>query len=87
MRGRAKALDRVAREGRLVVWPDRRRLSELVPAPVVVEGSKETMVVPRIKPEGDAPAVVHLLNRCYDSERDEMVPQRDVTVRLRRDSL
>ena len=42
----------VARDERLVVWPDRRRLNELVPAPVVVEGSTETMVVPRIRPRG-----------------------------------
>jgi hypothetical protein len=78
-------LDQVARKDRLVTWPDRRRLDELVPAAVVVEGSKDTMVVPRAKPEAGASVVVHLLNRRYDGKRDEMVPQQGLTIRLRRD--
>jgi hypothetical protein len=78
-------LDQVEREGRLVVWPDLDRLNQLVPRSVIVDGSEDTMVVPRIKPIEDAPAVVHLLNRRYDGKRDEMIPQEGLSVRLRRD--
>ena len=60
-------------------------MSELVPASVVVEGSENTLVVPRIKPARETPAVIHLLNRRYDGERDEMIPQEGLSVRLRRD--
>ena len=81
-----KLLDQVAADGRLVVWPDDKRLEELVPAPVAVEGSDQVWAVPRAIPgDRDAPVVVHLLNRQYDAEKDTMVPQKRLTLRLRRD--
>jgi hypothetical protein len=55
---------------------------------VLVEGSDHVMVVPRAIPENDnTPIVVHLLNRQYDGQKDAVVPQRDFTLRLRRDLL
>jgi len=79
-------IDRVAAEGRLVTWPNKERLAQLAPPPVVVEGSGHVWAVPRAIP-GDRkkPVVVHLLNRRYDAGNDAMVPQRGLTLRLRRD--
>jgi hypothetical protein len=46
------------------------------------------MVAPRAIPEdGKAPIVIHLLNRQYDGQNDAIVPQRNFTLRLRRDLL
>jgi len=82
------AVDQVVASGRLVRWPDDKRLGELVPTPVVVEGSQQVWAVPRVNPaDPKAAAVVHLLNRQYAGEQDAMVPQKDVVVRLRRDLL
>jgi len=81
-------IEQARRDGRLVVWPDEERLEKLVPAPVVVEGSQHVGVVVRAIPgQADSPVVVHLLNRLYDGEKDAMVPQQNVTLRLRRDLL
>jgi hypothetical protein len=81
-----KLIDRVADEGRLVTWPDDKRLEKLVPAPVVIEGSDRVWAVPRAIPgENTAPVVVHLLGRQYDPETDAVVPQKGLTLRLRRD--
>jgi hypothetical protein len=42
--------------------------------------------VPRAIPgENTAPVVVHLLGRQYDPETDAVVPQKGLTLRLRRD--
>ena len=79
-------LDRADAAGRLVKWPDKKHLAELLPTPVAVEGSNDVWVVPRAIPgTPTAPAAIHLLNRAYDATKDSMVPQRDFTVRLRRD--
>ena len=79
-------LEKVRAEGRLVVWPDDERLAKLVPAPVVVDGSDQVAVFPRVRTAaGAAPAVVHLLNRRYDGASDAMVPQESFTVRLHRE--
>ena len=79
-------IEEVKSDGRLVVWPDQAGLARLVPAPVVVEGSGDVGVVPRAIPGEDHSAVaVHLLNRRYDGEKDAMVPQNEIKVRLRRD--
>jgi hypothetical protein len=77
-------IDDVDAAGRLVVWPDDAKLKTLLPTPISVEGSEHVAVVPRAIP-GDpaAPIVIHLLNREYNGQVDAMVPQRDVTVRLR----
>jgi hypothetical protein len=86
--GQQALIDKIEAEGRLVVWPNDNRLEELVPAPVVVRGSQHVGIVPRTKPGDDAaPAVVHLLNRNYDGQNDRMIPQRDFSLRLRRDLL
>jgi len=78
--------EQVKGDGRLIVWPDPAGLARLVPSPVVVEGSGDVGVVPRVIPgDQQAPAVVHLLNRRYDGEKDAMVPQKEIKVRLRRD--
>jgi len=83
-----KLLDAVRSDGRLVVWPDEKRLAELVPAPVVVDGTDQVFAVPRIASgRKDAPAVVHLINRRYDGKTDAMVPLENVSLRLRRDLL
>jgi hypothetical protein len=81
-----KLIDELKAAGRLVVWPDDTLLGQLVPAPVVVEGSAELLVVPRAIP-GDAgsPVALHLINRQYAGAKDAMIPQKDVTLRLRRD--
>ncbi|MHB1037147.1 MAG: hypothetical protein ACYC35_20885 [Pirellulales bacterium] len=79
-------LDAVAKQGRLVAWPDDRRLSELVPAAVTLEGAGDLWVVPRAIPgDGHSPAAVHLVNRRYDAAKDAMVPQTGFTVKLRGD--
>jgi len=81
-------IEQARRDGRLVVWPDDVLLDKLVPAPVVVEGSRHVGAVVRAIPgQADSPVVVHLLNRRYDGEKDAMVPQPNVTLRLRRDLL
>jgi hypothetical protein len=79
-------LEKVEANGRLVHWGDDARLAQLVPPPVAIEGSDRVMVVPRAIPaDGDAPMVVHLLNRHYEGQADRMVPQTDFSLRLRRD--
>ena len=81
-----KLLDDVNAAGRLVVWPDDARLERLLPAPVIVEGSEHVAIVPRAVPnDPSAPVVIHLVNRAYDGQSDAMLPQRDLTVRLRTD--
>jgi hypothetical protein len=81
-------IDMVAREGRLVVWPNDNRLEKLVPAPVLVQGSEHIGIVPRARPGDDAaPLAVHLLNRNYDGQNDRMIPQAKLSLRLRRDLL
>jgi hypothetical protein len=81
-------IDQVDADGRLVVWPDDERLQRLVPKPVIVEGSEHVGVVPRAIPDdASAPVVVHLLNRQYDGDKDAMIPQKELTLRLRRDLL
>jgi hypothetical protein len=83
-----KAIDQVRAAGRLMRWPDARRLGELVPSPIVVEGSSDVLAVPRAIPgDAAAPVVVHLLNRRYDGQKDTMIPQENFTVRLRNDLL
>jgi hypothetical protein len=83
-----KLLEKVRADGRLVVWPDEKRLAQLVPAAVVVEGTDQVFVVPRIASgKKDAAVVVHLVNRRYDAKTDAMVPQENLTLRLRRDLL
>lgn len=86
MDGPQRALiEEVRAQGRLVAWPDDAALDKLAPAPVKIEGSDQVMAVPRAVPgDAKAPAVVHLLNRQYDAERDAMAPQKDFTLRLRR---
>jgi len=83
--GQRQAIQEVEAAGRLVVWPDAKRLAKLVPEPVLVEGSEHVGVVPRAVPGDDAPVVVHLLNRQYDGEKDAMVSQNGFTLRLRKD--
>jgi len=82
-------LEKVRADGRLMVWPDDERLAKLVPAPVVVDGSHQVAVFPRMRAAAGAapagPAVVHLLNRRYDGASDAMVPQERLTVRLHQD--
>lgn len=81
-----KLIEQVRSDGRLVVWPDQQRLEKLVPAPVLIEGSEHvTAVVRAIPGDQNAPVVVHLLSRRYDGEKDAMVPQKEITLRLRRD--
>jgi len=81
-----RLIDEVAKTKKLVTWPDVKRLDELVPMPVSIDGVKNVWAVPRVKTsQPDAPAVVHLLNRNYDAANDAMVAQKDFTVRLRRD--
>jgi hypothetical protein len=79
-------MEKAGAEGRLIEWPDDGRLESLLPRPVVVEGSEEVSVVPRAIPGDDgAPAVVHLLNRQYDGKQDGVLPQKNLTIRVRRD--
>jgi len=81
-----KLIDQVRSAGRLVTWPDAKQLEELVPSPIIVEGSSDVLAVPRAIPgEAAAPVVVHLLNRRYDGQKDAMIPQENLTVRLRND--
>jgi hypothetical protein len=81
-------LAQIERTGRLIRWPDDRRLGELVPTPIQVEGSPDVLVVIRGLPGNEnAPLAVHLVNRRYDSQKDAIMLQRDLTLRLRRDLL
>jgi len=76
----------IDRTGRLVRWPDDKRLGQLVPVPVRLEGSTDVLVVPRELPgETKAPFVIHLLNCRYDGQKDGMMPQTKLTLCLRRD--
>jgi len=83
--GQKKLLEEVHSAGRLVVWPDEARLAQLLPAPIALEGTEQVSVVPRVAGDSAAPAVVHLVNRCYDGAKDSLVAQENFTLRLRRD--
>jgi hypothetical protein len=79
-----KAIEQARTAGRLVRWPDAKRLEELVPAPVTVEGTSDVLAVPRAIPgDASAPLVLHLVNRRYDGRKDAMIPQGNFTLRLR----
>jgi hypothetical protein len=87
-----KVIDQVRAAGRLVTWPDQKRLEQIVPSPVLVEGPSEqkVLVVPRTIPGAPrgypaAPVAVHVLNRAFDGARDATIPQQNVTLRLRHD--
>ncbi len=81
-----KLIEQVRAEGRLVLWPDVKQLEKLAPPSVAVDESSDVLAVPRAIP-GDpaAAAVVHLLNRRYDGQKDAMIPQGGFTLRLRHD--
>ncbi len=80
-----KLIEKVKSDGRLVVWPDEAALAKLLPSPVVIEGSGQIMAVPRAIPGNPkAPVAIHLLGRQYDGKEDAVVPQRNVTLRLRK---
>lgn len=81
-----KLVEQIKASGRLVVWPDDESLARLVPAPIQVEGAKEIMAVGRVHAKATAaPAVVHLLNRRHDGEKDAIVPAERFRLRLRGD--
>ena len=81
-----KLIDRAAAAGKLVLWPEEKKLAQLVGRPVVVEGAQNVWALPRAIPgDRSKPVVVHLLNRNYDAQRDAAVVQKNVTVRLARD--
>jgi hypothetical protein len=80
------SIDKVKAAGRLVVWPDDKSLARLVPPPILVEGEKDVMAAPRARADDpSAPAVVHLLNRRYNGQKDATIPLENFTLRLRRD--
>lgn len=81
-----KLIDAVEADGRLVVWRDQAGLAKLVGQPIAIEGAGRVWAVPRAIP-GDrrASVTVHLLNRNYDGKADRVVPQEELTLRLRRD--
>jgi hypothetical protein len=79
-------LEQVRSSGRLVVWPDDKSLAKLVPTPIQVEGATEIMAVPRVHAKATAaPAVVHLLNRRHDGDKDAAVPAERFRLRLHGD--
>ena len=81
-----KVLDKVKAAGRLVVWPDDKSLARLVPPPVVVEGGAEVLAVLRANAKDRAaPAVLHLLNRRCDKQKDAVVAAENLTLRMRGD--
>jgi hypothetical protein len=81
-----RLIEKVKAAGRLVVWPDEKSLTRLVPPAVLVEGATDVMAVPRASAHDlPGPAVVHLLNRRYDGQKDAIVPAEDFSLRLRRD--
>jgi hypothetical protein len=81
-------VEQVKSAGRLVTWPDDKSLTKLIPAPILVEGAKDIMAVPRTNPKSPgAPAVVHLLNRRYDAANDVLVPAENFMLRVRGDFL
>jgi len=76
----------IDRAGRLVRWPDDKRLEQLVPAPVRLEGVGDMLVVPRELPGNTKSSlVVHLLNRRYDGQKDAMTLQTNLMLRPRHD--
>ncbi len=76
------ALQPLKEQDRLVVGPDAERLEDLVGRPVQVEGAEQVWVVPRARRDDSAPPVIHLLNRAYDAETDQMLPQSEFILRL-----
>jgi len=68
-----------------VIWPDEKRLFELAPPEIAVDGASNITVAPRAR-AGDptAPFVCHLVNRNYVAQKDSMEPQKDFTLRLAR---
>ena len=77
-----------AAKDRLVTWPDKGRLSELVPPQIKLEGAENITVIPREVPHSPtSPFVCHLLNRNYDAEADSVQKQRHFKLTLSRSLL
>ncbi len=80
------ALDAAAKQGKLVQWNaaakamDAAKLGDLVPGQITIAGAASIMAVPRVRADGSA--VVHLLNRNYDKNKDAIATQTNVTVVL-----
>ena len=73
----------VESSGRLVTWPDKHKLASLVPTSLAVSGSEHVAVLPRATTgNAESKAVLHLLNRSYDGQRDEMHTQENFTVQM-----
>lgn len=73
--------------GFALTWTDKDRdakLRKLIGNPIVVEGDAQVMVVPRVSDNPEKPFILHLLNRAYNGEKDEMIEQKEVTIRLHR---
>ena len=83
-----KALDTVAKQGRLITWPADKKPPEDLRKWITVEGSNDVWVLPRTAPgRKNAPTVVHVLNRSYDPSKDACVPQTKFRIRLANDLL
>ncbi len=81
-----RLIDKVKAARRLVIWPDNISLARLVPASILMDGAKEIMAVPRAHAKDpSAPAIVHLLNRRHDGQKDAIVPVENFTLRLAHD--
>ena len=82
-----KALDDLPADKK-VVWKDAASLLKEIKPRIVVEGAGNIRVLPRMVPgRADSPLVVHVLNRNYDYEKELMIAQNNLTLRIPSDLL
>jgi hypothetical protein len=81
-----KVLEDVRQQGRLIVWPDNAKLQQLVGEPIKIEGSDNVRAQVRgILWDASSSGVVELANLPLSSPDKEHVPQKNITVEVRKD--
>jgi hypothetical protein len=81
-----KVLEEVRQQGRLIVWPDDAKLQQLVGQPIKVEGSDNVRAQVRGIPwDASSSGVVELANPPLHSPDQEHIPQKNITVEVRKD--
>jgi hypothetical protein len=79
-------VDRLQKEGRLVVWAGPDTLGALPASWVRVAGADHLRTALRRSPDGGS-AVCHLLNRDYDAAADRVRPTGPLAVSIEREAI
>jgi len=78
--------DYMSRDRKIISWPDTTKLFEILPSPIIVQGSnKKISVLPRTNPDNASfPLVCHIVNREYDKDSDSIIPHKEFLVSFNR---